>query len=172
MAGETEEPAWTLVERLDKVELRRYEPLVQARTPMPPGRGSSSGFRQLADYIFGGNAGEQSIAMTAPVEQTLQDEGSYMAFNMPAQYALEELPEPEDDRVSLHPVPARTLAAISFSGWATGGKVEQMTAELLETLDRHGIETIGPPSLNQYNPPWTPPWRRRNEIVVEIAPRP
>jgi hypothetical protein len=171
MAGDTEEPQWTLIEKLGDVELRQYGPLVQARTSMPPGRSSSSGFRQLADYIFGGNAREQSIAMTAPVEQTLQDDGGYMAFTMPAEHALEDLPQPDDDAVSLHAVPARTVAAISFSGWATSGKVEAMTGELLDTLEQHGIEPQGPPSLNQYNPPWTPPWKRRNEIVVEIAPR-
>ena len=87
---------------------------------------------------------------------------------MPAEYALEELPAPNDQRVSVIPVPARTVAAIRFSGWATGGKVAKMQKRLLTTLAEHRIEVTGEPVLNQYNPPWTAPFLRRNEIAIEV----
>ena len=167
MAQAIEEPAWNLVGQLDEVELRAYEPSIQARTPMQTGDGSSSGFKRLAGYIFGGNETEQSIAMTAPVETSMTRD-SYMAFTMPSEHAMEDLPAPNDGSVSLHEVPARTVAAIRFSGWATSAKVERMTETLIATLQANGIEPLGPPSLNQYNPPWTPPWMRRNEIMVVI----
>ncbi len=66
-------------------------------------------------------------------------------------------------------MPERTVAVIAFSGWATGGKVERFSRELLSTLEENGIEVTGTPGLNQYNPPWTPPFMRRNEIAVEVA---
>jgi effector-binding domain-containing protein len=91
-----------------------------------------------------------------------------MAFTMPAEYAIEDLPAPSDQRVSVVPVPARTVAAIRFSGWATGGKVVKMKKRLLATLIEQGVEVTGEPVLNQYNPPWTAPFLRRNEIAVEI----
>lgn len=130
---------------------------------------SSSTFRRLANYIFGGNTQEQSIAMTAPVE-TRRTEDGYMAFTMPGQYRMEDLPAPLDDTVTLHAVPSRILAAITFGGWATDGRVARHTQSLLQTLVSQDIETVGPPSLNQYNPPWTPPWSRRNEVVIEVRP--
>ncbi len=170
VADEIEEPAWQLVKQLDEVEIRQYAPTIQARTPMTEREGSSSGFRRLAGYIFGGNDQEQSIAMTAPVEQTLHTEPSVMAFTLPAKYAWDELPTPDDDSVSLVPVPERTMAAIRFSGWATDGQVDSRTAELLAVLAEHGVRHTGTPTLNQYNPPWTLPFLRRNEIMVEVLP--
>ena len=61
-----------------------------------------------------------------------------------------------------------TVAAIRFSGWATGGRVEKMQKKLLATLAEHDVEVVGKPVLNQYNPPWTAPFLRRNEITVEV----
>ena len=168
MSNAVEEPAWSLLETVGDVELRQYEALVQARTPMPEGARSGSGFRTLAGYIFGGNADDKEIAMTAPVEQTLATGGNYMAFTIPREHSLDDLPRPDDDRVSLHPVPAKKMAVISFSGWARDAVVEENVRILLATLDEHGIETLGQPVLAQYNPPWTPPWKRRNEVMVEI----
>ena len=83
-------PSWTLVAQLDNVEIRQYEAVIQARTSIESNSESSGGFRTLADYIFGGNAQEQSIAMTAPVEESLSGDEAYMAFTMPSQYSLEE----------------------------------------------------------------------------------
>jgi effector-binding domain-containing protein len=168
MAEKIEEPAFALVERLGDVELRQYEPVVQARTPLKHNGETVAGFRRLAGFIFGGNERAQSIAMTAPVEETLGDT-PVMAFTMPSAYALADLPAPNDSRVVLEEIPARTMAAIRFSGWATAGRVERKTRTLLDALEQGGVETVGEPSLNQYNPPWTPPFLRRNEIMVEVA---
>ena len=170
LADTVEEPAYSVVRVIGDVELRNYTATIQARTPMAVEGDSSSTFRRLADYIFGGNAGEQSIAMTAPVE-TSRTKGGYMAFTMPSQYRMEDLPAPLNADVTLHAIPERTLAALPFGGWATEGRVDRNTEALLAALEKEGIEAIGAPALNQYNPPWTPPWRRRNEVVVEVQPR-
>ena len=168
MVQAIEEPAFENAGQVGNVELRDYAATIQARTPSARESGSSSTFRRLAGYIFGGNATETSIAMTAPVETHMAKDG-YMAFTMPSQYGMADLPAPLDDSVSLHQVPSRRLAVISFGGWATDGKVERKTAELLNILESNGIGVAGPPSLHQYNPPWTPPWSRRNEVVVEVV---
>ncbi len=167
MADKVEEPAYTSLGELDEVELRRYAPSIQARTSLADSGQTNSGFRRLAGYIFGGNDREMEIAMTAPVEETLEEEPT-MAFTMPSEHRMEDLPAPDDESVELVAVPERTVAVIAFSGWATGGKVADKTEELLATLESNGIEATGSPSLNQYNPPWTPPFMRRNEIMVAI----
>jgi hypothetical protein len=137
MSHAIEEPSWALVAQLDNVEIRQYAPVIQARTSIDGNSRSSSGFRTLADYIFGGNAQEQSIAMTAPVEEALSDDDAYIAFTMPSQYSLEDLPAPTDSLVTLHTVPSRTMAVVQFSGWARDSVVAKQTSILLETIDAH-----------------------------------
>ena len=168
VADEIEEPQWQLLATLDEVEVRHYSPSIQAVTQLGDRGDSSEGFRRLAGYIFGGNERSQSIAMTAPVQETLEQSSPTMAFTLPAEYKLEDLPAPDNDRVTLVPVPGRVVAAIRFSGWATDGKVARMEEELLSVLERNGIATVGVPMLNQYNPPWTLPFLRRNEVAVEV----
>ena len=168
VASSIEEPAWELLEQIGPVELRRYQPNIQARTPLSSSGETSKGFGRLAGYIFGDNDSGEKIAMTAPVGETLTPDGPTMSFTMPAAYAMEDLPAPDDPSVTLHEVPERTLAAVRFSGWATGGKVKRHTRQLLDTLEAEGIAVAGDPGLNQYNPPWTLPHKRRNEIVVEV----
>ena len=156
------EKAW----EAEQIEIRAYAPRVMAVTGMT--EDSDSGFRVLAGYIFGGNAEEQKIAMTAPVQQSMAGEKE-MAFMIPAEYALEDLPEPEDQRVSFREVPAYTAAVIQFSGWASADKADENWQQLRQFLIAEGIDITGEPTLNQYNPPWTLPFMRRNEIIVPVA---
>jgi hypothetical protein len=156
------EKAW----EAEQIEIRAYAPRIMAVTGM--NEDSDSGFRVLAGYIFGGNAEEQKIAMTAPVQQTMAGEKE-MAFMMPAEYALRDLPQPEDQRVSFREAPAYTAAVIQFSGWASAEKADENWQQLQRFLIAEGIDITGEPTLNQYNPPWTLPFMRRNEIIVPIA---
>ena len=163
-----EEPVYQVekVWEAEQIEIRAYAPRVMAVTGM--NEDSDSGFRVLAGYIFGGNAEEQKIAMTAPVQQSMAGEKE-MAFMMPAEYALEDLPEPEDQRVSFREAPAYTAAVIQFSGWASAEKADENWQQLRQFLIAEGIDITGEPTLNQYNPPWTLPFMRRNEIIVPVA---
>ncbi len=156
------EKAW----EAEQIEIRAYAPRIMAVTWM--NEDSDSGFRVLAGYIFGGNAEEQKIAMTAPVQQTMAGEKE-MAFMMPAEYALKDLPQPEDQRVSFREAPAYTAAVIQFSGWASAEKADENWQQLQHFLIAEGIDITGEPTLNQYNPPWTLPFMRRNEIIVPVA---
>jgi len=156
------EKAW----ETEQIEIRAYAPRVMAVTGMD--EDSDSGFRVLAGYIFGSNAEEEKIAMTAPVQQSMAGEKE-MAFMMPAEYALEDLPEPEDQRVSFREAPAYTAAVIQFGGWASAEKADENWQQLRRFLIAEGIDITGEPTLNQYNPPWTLPFMRRNEIIVPVA---
>jgi hypothetical protein len=163
-----EEPAYT-VERAweaEQIEIRSYAPRIMALTTMQGDE--DNGFSVLAGYIFGGNAEEQKIAMTAPVQQSMEGERE-MAFMMPAEYALEDLPTPEDQRVLFREAPAYTAAVIQFSGWASPEKADDNWQQLRRFLIAEGIDITGDPTLNQYNPPWTLPFMRRNEIIVPVA---
>lgn len=163
-----EEPAYS-IERAweaEQIEIRSYAPRIMAVTAMD--NGNDDGFRVLAGYIFGGNAEEQKIAMTAPVQQAMNG-SEEMAFMMPAEYALADLPDPDDGRVAFREAPAYTAAVIRFSGWATSETADANWQKLRSFLIAEGIDIAGDPTLNQYNPPWTLPFMRRNEIIVPVT---
>lgn len=163
-----EEPAYSIQRawEAEQIEIRAYAPRIMAVTAMD--NGNDDGFRVLAGYIFGGNAEEQKIAMTAPVQQTMNG-SEEMAFMMPAEYALTDLPDPDDERVAFREAPAYTAAVIRFSGWATSEKADANWQKLRSFLIAEGIDITGDPTLNQYNPPWTLPFMRRNEIIVPVT---
>ncbi|HYO04525.1 MAG TPA: heme-binding protein [Mycobacterium sp.] len=184
----TEEPAHTSERLTDTVEVRRYQPRVAAETTVEADEEQArrEGFRRLAGYIFGRNHGASKIAMTAPVSQAStrgrkiamtapvsrsggDDEGWVIRFFMPSKWTMETLPEPDDDRVRLLEVPAETVAVLRFSGDRSQDAVAARSAELSETLRSKGIEGLGDPVAWFYDPPWTVPFRRRNEVVVPIA---
>lgn len=163
-----EEPQYEVITAWEEysIELRSYAPRLLAVTTMTEGQ--NNGFRVLAGYIFGGNNNDQKIAMTAPVQRSM-DDSAEMAFVMPAEYSLADLPTPEDDRVSFREAPGYTAAVIQFNGWADMEKAEANWQVLQAFLTEREITTSGEPSLNQYNPPWTLPFMRRNEIIVPIS---
>ena len=183
----TEEPPFTVQRTLDGVEIRRYGPRLAAETVIDadeePAR--NEGFRRLARYIFGGNTAKTKIAMTAPVAQQQGEKIAMTApvaaqrgqgdqwvirFFMPAEHTLDSLPTPNDERVRLVEVPAQTVAALRFSGLATPSVVAARTKELLATLRSHGLTTTSEPVTWFYDPPWTIPFRRRNEVAVSLGP--
>ena len=170
----TEEPKHTSEQLTGRVELRRYDARIAAETTVAANQDDarSEGFRRLAGYIFGKNDRDDSIAMTAPVEQSAEatDVGEcwVIRFFMPSKWTMETLPKPNDDRVRLTEVPAETFAVLSFSGDRGPRAVQVRTTELLEALRATGFEPSGEPAAWFYDPPWTLPFRRRNEIVVPV----
>lgn len=181
----TEEPAFTVERRIGDIEIRRYGPRIAAQTAVEAGEEAArnQGFRRLAGYIFGGNTAATKIAMTAPVGQQSEkiamtapvaterdaDGGWVIRFFMPSEYALESLPTPNDDRVRLVEVPAETVAVLRFSGNYSPQVVASRTEELLKTLREDGVEPAGDPFAWFYDPPWTIPFLRRNEVAVRLA---
>ena len=165
MASTTEQPRYSLVETLDQVEIRQYEPMILATTTT----NSGDGFQRLANFIFGGNETGERIAMTAPVANSLTEDGWQTAFMMPSRYQLEELPQPKSSRVNFVQIPARVMAVVSFPGWANREAVAQHHSILLTTLAKHGLEPVGQPIINQYDDPWTPAAERTNEIQYQLS---
>ena len=181
----TEEPHYVGERLNDRVEIRRYGPRIAAETTVYANEEAarSTGFRRLAGYIFGGNhrhtkiamtapvaQGRDKIAMTAPVSQaTGPDGGSVIRFFMPSKWSLETLPEPDDDAVRLVEVPAETVAVLRFSGDRDPESVSERIDELLKTLRDSNLEPSGEPVAWFYDPPWTVPFRRRNEVAVPVT---
>ena len=182
-----EEPKYTVIEKSEAYELRAYSPKVVAETLVPGSmdKASSAGFRLIADYIFGNNTsrtgGNEKISMTAPVTMEPESEKISMTapvsmeqaggqwrvhFVMPGQYTLETLPRPNNPAVTLREVPTSNYAVIRFSGFAGEDKIAKKTADLMTWLDSKGITPVGKPELARYNPPWTLPFLRRNEVMV------
>ncbi|MGB5200116.1 MAG: heme-binding protein [Sedimenticolaceae bacterium] len=187
----TEEPAYTVLEQSGNFELRRYDPMIVAETLVSGSMddASRSGFRLIADYIFGNNTlrngGKGKISMTAPVTMAVDSEeismtapvsmqrssGKWrMHFVMPSEYTLDSLPRPNNPAVKLREIPATDYAVIRFSGLAGENKVAAKTAELEVWLEGRGIEPRGNPELARYNPPWTLPFLRRNEVMIPYRP--
>ena len=168
-ADAIEEPGYSVVARLnDDIEIRHYDALVQAVVELPDSQHTNQGFRRLAGFIFGSNETGQKIAMTAPVQETLFVDKPKMAFTMPSHLQLEDLPAPTDAGIIIEPVAARTTAVIRFSGWATAAKVEKMADKLQSKLQENEVQAYGDPMLAQYNPPWTLPFKRRNEVQLVV----
>ena len=182
----TEEPAYTVEREIDGVEISRYGPRIAAETAVATDEEAArnEGFRRLARYIFGANSGKDKIAMTAPVAQQQSEKIAMTApvatqrgsaddwvirFFMPSEYTMETLPKPKDDRVRLVEVPGETVAVLRYNGSYSPGAVATRTTQLLETLHRNNIEAVGDPLSWFYDPPWTVPFRRRNEVVVGVA---
>lgn len=185
VARAVEEPEWILVHRDGALEVRDYAAVVVAETQVSGDRGSAinEGFRRLARYIFGGNAPRreiamtapvmqqergQQIAMTAPVSQAPAQSGWTVAFVMPRGSSLEAMPTPLDSSVVLREQPARRVAALRFSGFASQASLDRHAAELRERLAARGETPAGAVTYAFYDPPWTLPWARRNEVMVEI----
>ncbi len=158
---------------------------------------SSRGFRLIAGYIFGKNTklaigqtpsmtipsenvslgSSEKIAMTVPVTVEPQEiTGSdfqkaktwRVQFVMPSQFTLETLPKPTDPSVQLRQVPAKRFAVLNYTGFNGTEKVSEKVQFLMEWLDKKKLKPINLPQLARYNPPWSLPFLRRNEILIEI----
>ena len=184
----TEEPRYTSEKVTRGLEIRNYGPRIAAETTVfgDEDKALSDGFRRLAGYIFGGNHGNAKIAMTAPVarqsgqkiamtapvsKSSGADGGSVVRFFMPAGWTMDTLPEPNDDEVSLVTVPGETVAVLRFTGDRGSAAVAARTTELLDALKDTVFEPTGTPVGWFYDPPWTLPFRRRNEVAVPVARR-
>lgn len=184
-----EEPRYEAEPLAGGVQIRRYGRRLAAETTVDGDEEDArrEGFRRLAAYIFGAHhrrdriartapVGQQEytdtdrqIAMTAPVgQQGSPDRGWVIRFYMPAGSTLESLPLPDDERVELVEVPAETVAVLRFSGDRGADSIARHTDHLRGTLRDYGFAAAGDPSAWFYDPPWTLPCRRRNEIAIPI----
>jgi effector-binding domain-containing protein len=169
----TERQPYEVVGEHPGFELRRYPAHHLAETVVAgsfEGAGNTA-FRALFRYITGRNRSGTSIAMTAPVVQEgAAESGSFVvSFVMPRQYADEPPPAPDDPAVRVRRVPGHLAAATRFSGRWSRRSYEQHAEQLLRDIAAAGLSVDGPMRFARYDPPWTPWFLRRNEVVVPIA---
>lgn len=188
-----ENPTYRVEHQEDNKEIREYEAYIAAKTTVQGEfkAAQNEAFRILAKYIFGENYGEQKItmtspvvvantgekardgtkiSMTAPVLQEKRENGWTMSFMMPSQYKLEDLPKPKDDRIVFERVPSRLMAAITYSWGRDEARNAAMAKALLDWLaPQDSFRVTSSPVSAGYDPPWTLPFLRRNEMMVELV---
>lgn len=179
-----EQPDYKLIRSEKNIEIRDYARMILAEVEVSGERKQAirEGFKILAGYIFGNNISNikmemtasvtnelnEKMAMTAPVIQEQHMDKWKVRFVMPKKFSFETLPKPNSKDVILIPLPARRLAVIRFSGLADDENIKQHTDELETYLLAQRLKPIGGPFLAFYNPPWTLPFLRRNEVMIEI----
>lgn len=166
----TPQQPYTVLKTIGDLEVRHY-PAALTASVLRPGTTykevSNSGFRSLAGYIFGGNAQEKSIAMTAPVHMELGPDSSRMRFVMPEGLTMDSLPAPNDPNVKLERVPEEVVAVLRFGGFSSDEKIAAYSEALLEQVKAAGLRSIGHVRFMGYDPPWQVV-ARRNEVVVAV----
>ena len=182
--SDVETPDYEVVKSEGDIQIRQYAPMIIAEVQMTGKREDAigNGFRLLADYIFGNNIAKQDIAMTTPVQQQesqkiamtapVQQQSTgddwQVSFVMPSEYTMETLPKPVNERVTLKEIPAKQFVAITFSGTNSDKNVKEHENQLMEYARYNDLSVISTPKYAFYNPPWTLPPMRRNEVMIEI----
>ena len=182
--SDVEQAKFEVIQKDGDFEIRNYAPSIAAEVEVNGERKEaiSAGFKMIADFIFGNNKSNDKVAMTAPV---IQEQSASIAmtapviqegtgkswkvrFIMPAKYTLETLPKPNNASVKIVELPTKRFAAISFSGAPDNDDLKQKSDELTEWIQHKNLQVIGEPVYAFYNPPWTLPFLRHNEVLVEV----
>ena len=160
---------YTVNKKYDTFEIRSYEASLFTSVKLSSKaykESSSKGFSILAGYIFGGNERNEKIAMTSPVAMSLEDSMTVM-FMVPKKFNKATLPQPNQSQIAFREEPAKTVAAITFGGWANDEKIKQYKEELIAALDAAGITYTNRFYFLGYNPPYEV-FNRKNEVIVEL----
>lgn len=178
-------PVYGLMEEHEGIEIRHYYPYltVQTEDSGDYDTATEKSFFRLFDYINGNNQAQQKIAMTAPVMQASKGEKIEMTapvfqaqsgknwtmrFVLPLEYDLNTAPKPSDPKVTLVEIPEKKVAVLKFTGFFSENTLSEKKAELMAWLKEKKIKPLSEPLSAGYNPPWTIPFLRRNEIHVDI----
>jgi len=184
LMSNVEQPNYQVIKSEQDFDIREYVPMITAGVNVQGERDEaiSEGFRILADYIFGNNtiqqktamtasakqANKEKIAMTAPVKQQLQNGIWKVSFVMPAKYQMHTLPKPNNTIVIINRILKKRYVVIQFSGLNSNENIEHHEKLLMQYIKKENIKTVGLATYAFYNPPWTLPFMRRNEIMFEI----
>jgi effector-binding domain-containing protein len=181
-----EEAKYKVLEKDNGFEIRDYASHILAETIVEGDRegAGNKAFDRLFRYISGDNRSRKKVAMTAPVSQQPKGEKIKMtapvgqrrmhekwavSFMMPASYTIENLPEPEDQNITLRQVPARRMASVRYSGFWSEKRYLKYKSKLVSWIRERGFTIVGDPIWARYNPPFTPWFLRRNEILIPIT---
>ncbi len=170
----TEEPAHSTEKLTRDVEIRRYGDRIAAETTVVADEESARnvGFRRLARYIFGANNDRRESRDDGAGGTGIPPQGRVgdPVLHAGRQNTWITLPEPDDGEVNLVTVPPATIAVRRFTGIPSRRAVASQTGKLMNTLGELGFEATDSPAAWFYDPPWTVPALRRNEIAVPVKP--
>ena len=182
----TEQQKYRVLQSRGDFELREYAPCVVADVVVTGSaeQASNEAFRPLFNYISGANRSAVSLAMTAPViqkpnseklamtapviQEAAGDEQWIVSFVLPDDRPLNDYPVPSDSKVTLRQLPQELAAALRWSGRWTSSNVAERTIELRRSIEAEGWQIAGDPRWARFDPPWKPPFARRNEIVIPV----
>lgn len=170
MAAKLNQPEYELIEKDGKIEIREYSKYVIAKTSIKQIEMNQNNnmFRTLASYIFGSNSKNQSIPMTAPVITQITNTNYDMIFFMLDAQKPEDLPTPNDQRISLEQMEIGKTISISFGMWATEKRIQNYKEKLDNYINQKKIQVQSPLMVAQYNSPWALPPFRKNELLYTI----
>lgn len=171
IVSNVEKAKYKVVESHGNIEIRDYPPMVVAEVEVTGNRESAAnkGFRLLANYIFGNNADRAKISMTAPViEKVKSNEVWEIKFVMPSNYSIETLPKPNNPLIKISLTENKRWVVIRFSGLTSQNNLEQHRLKLQNFIVLKQLNPVSDPMYAFFNPPWTFPALRRNEIMVEV----
>jgi effector-binding domain-containing protein len=181
-----ETPEYNIIAKEMSIEIREYQPILIAQVTVKGTREEAinNGFKVLAKYIFGDNRRQSKVAMTAPVMQEAHsanismtapvtqkkiDDTWAISFVMPSEFTVENLPLPNNNNIVISEVMSEKIAVITFSGTTNSNILEQKTKELIKFLEDNNYKYTSEVRYAFYNPPWTVPFLRRNEVMIPIV---
>jgi hypothetical protein len=167
----TEIQKYEVVEASHGFEIRDYAPFITVSTFESGGLVSTgySAFGKLAGFIFGGNLESKSIPMTSPVTNVEVDGGFEVSFVMPNDMAIKDMPTPKTGNLKITEHPGARYAAITFSGAPSDAGFRTKAKKLRELLVKQNLKTEAGPIFARYDRPWTPFFKRRNEVLFALS---
>ena len=167
--GGYESPEYRVVVDEGSFQVREYPSMVLATTPMSGPGGEDKSFMRLFRYISGGNAAGAKISMTTPVFMSGEGEGGRMGFVVPRELAAKGAPAATGPDIRIEPMPGGRFAAYRFSGRRDPEAYEAARRKLESWIREQGLQAGGPPIVAGYDPPFIPPFLRRNEVLFRLA---
>ncbi|MGN6552680.1 MAG: SOUL family heme-binding protein [Verrucomicrobiota bacterium] len=149
-----------------KFELRDYPALTVVETPTAVASGSDGSFMRLFRFITGGNEAKQKIAMTTPVFMSGSGTNTTMAFVLPAKMKASEVPKPSDGAVTVRELAAGRFAVLRYRGGRNAKNEAESLARLKTWMESEQLSVLSPPVYGYFDPPWTPAFLRRNEVML------
>jgi len=165
-----ESAPYQVVRASGQFELRDYPQLTLVETPMAAVNGDNNSFMRLFRFIGGGNAAKQKIAMTTPVFMAGSSSNATMAFVLPAKMGPGEVPRPADAAVQVREVPAGRFAVLRFHGGRNARNEAASLRQLRAWMQTETLAETGGPVFGYFDPPWTLPFLRRNEVMLRVDP--
>ncbi len=162
---------YQVVRTSGKFEVRDYPALTVVETPMRAagGKDADGGFGRLFRFITGANESNQKIAMTTPVFMSGGQTNQTMAFVMPANLSTKQVPKPKDQALSVRVLAPGRFAVLRFSGGRNPRHEADSLRRLEEWMTTEGLNSGSPPVYGYFDPPWTPAFLRRNEVMLLVG---